>query len=78
MHEVIVAEETIEAVKAAQAEGRSTWRVSSTLFSHIASDELLEPLGNFKTNESLELYPPIHAGDFVSETLKRINLFGNK
>ncbi|RKO95563.1 hypothetical protein CAUPRSCDRAFT_12741 [Caulochytrium protostelioides] len=32
-----------------QARGRPLWRVSSTLFFHTASDQLLEPLGPFKT-----------------------------
>lgn len=38
-HEVIVTPETLKAVEKAKAEGRSLWRVSSTLFSHIASGE---------------------------------------
>jgi isopenicillin N synthase-like dioxygenase len=44
MHEVIVTERTQAAAAAARAAGRSTWRVSSTLFSHIASDVVLQPL----------------------------------
>ncbi len=37
---------TVQAVDAAQREGRSVWRVSSTLFAHVASDALLQPLIN--------------------------------
>ena len=47
-HEVIVTPETLEAVAKAKAEGRSLWRVSSTMFSSIRYDEMLKPLDIFK------------------------------
>lgn len=74
MHEVVVSEGTLAAVKEAENSDRSTWRVSSTLFAHIASDEDLSPIGKFKTQESLKLYPSILAGDQVANQLKKINL----
>lgn len=55
-------------------QGKSLWRVSSTLFSHIASDNILEPLGKFATDEALQQYPPIKAGHHVQAELKAINL----
>jgi len=73
-HEVIVAPETMAAVERAQKEGRSLWRVSSTLFSHIASDNELKPLAHFSTKEALEKYPPTVAGDQVAEELAQIKL----
>ncbi|GLC43943.1 hypothetical protein PLESTB_000212400 [Pleodorina starrii] len=47
MHEVVVTEATLAAVEAARAAGRSTWRISSTVFTHCASDATLRPLGRF-------------------------------
>lgn len=44
---VVCTEATRRAIAQAQDAGRSTWRVSSTVFSHIASDQLLQPLGHF-------------------------------
>jgi hypothetical protein len=60
--QVVVTEGTQAAVAAAQAAGRSCWRVSSTLFSHIASDVTLQPLGPFAGDEAGQEYPPIKAG----------------
>ncbi|KAE8660868.1 hypothetical protein F3Y22_tig00116951pilonHSYRG01004 [Hibiscus syriacus] len=38
---------TIDAINVASEQNRSLWRVSSTLFAHIASDAVLKPLGHF-------------------------------
>lgn len=75
MHEVVVSKDTIATLERADASGACTWRVSSTLFGHVASDARLSPLPGFKTKNSTELYPEILAGEFVAEALKRINLF---
>lgn len=40
MHEVVVLPSTIAAAEAAEASGRPAWRVSSTLFAHIASSQV--------------------------------------
>jgi hypothetical protein len=53
----------VAAAAAAAAAGRSCWRVSSTLFSHIASDVTLEPLQGFA--DSSGQYPPVKAGQQV-------------
>lgn len=73
-HEVVVTPETLKAVEKAKSEGRSLWRVSSTLFSHIASDAELKPLGHLGNKETLDQYPPILAGDQVSDELSKIKL----
>ena len=54
--------------------GESLWRVSSTLFGHIQSDQMLEPLAPFDTPKAREVYPKIYTGELVSKTLKAISL----
>lgn len=73
-HEVIVSKETLLAVEKAKEAKRILWRVSSTLFSHIASDNKLKPLYDFETKESLEKYPETFAGEYVQNELKEIKL----
>lgn len=73
-HEVIVTPDTLAAVEKAKAENRPAWRVSSTLFSHVASDQTLKPLGHFATEDNLKKYPPTLAGEQVSEELSWIQL----
>lgn len=46
-HEVILTQAAADRAKVAVESGRPPWRVSSTLFSHINSDQTLEPLGWF-------------------------------
>lgn len=74
MHEVVVSESTLKAVEASQKAGRSLWRVSSTMFAHIASDKILKPLGHFATADASGNYPPICAGEYVEAELATINL----
>ena len=74
MHEVIVLPETVAAAERQQAAGRPPWRISSTLFGHVASAQVLRPLGAFATEESLRRYPPMTAGEQVMSVLKKINL----
>jgi len=73
-HEVVVASETLKVVEKAQQDNRSIWRVSSTLFGHIASDKELKPLAHFANEETMKKYPPILAGDQVQEELNFIKL----
>merc|ERR1719454_834973 len=65
MHEVVVLPSTVEAAERQEAAGRPTWRVSSTLFSHIASHQELRPLGDFATEDSCKRFKPTKAGDQV-------------
>mmetsp|Transcript_32537 Transcript_32537/g.52426 ORF Transcript_32537/g.52426 Transcript_32537/m.52426 type:complete len:378 (-) Transcript_32537:81-1214(-) len=73
-HEVVVADSTIKAKERAEKEGRSTWRVSSTLFAHIASDNTLEPIGKFSEESNAKNYPATKAGQQVSDELAAIKL----
>ena len=75
MHaQVICTEGTQAAVKAARATGRSTWRISSTVFGHVQSDQILQPLGHFAQTAAAADYPHIAAGTFVQQELEAINL----
>ncbi|KAI8592548.1 hypothetical protein BDZ88DRAFT_406897 [Geranomyces variabilis] len=73
-HEVVVVEDTLKAIERQQARQRPLWRISSTLFFHMASDTLLQPLGSFATPEALAAYPPILAGKQVQRELGFISL----
>lgn len=73
-HEVVVSKETLEVYERRKNEGKSLWRVSSTLFSHVASDKTLKPLEKFATPETLQNYPAILAGQQVREELNKIKL----
>eukprot|EP00002_Diphylleia_rotans_P021080 TRINITY_DN40_c0_g1_i1.p2 TRINITY_DN40_c0_g1~~TRINITY_DN40_c0_g1_i1.p2 ORF type:complete len:347 (+),score=50.24 TRINITY_DN40_c0_g1_i1:52-1092(+) len=73
-HEVVVTDATLAALQEAKAAGRSQWRISSTLFAHIASDNLLQPLAPFKSPQADADYPPTYAGDQVQAELEAINL----
>ncbi|KAK6933753.1 hypothetical protein RJ641_036647 [Dillenia turbinata] len=78
MHEVVVTKRTIDAIEKASKENRSLWRVSSTLFAHIASDAILKPLGHFAESPLASKYAPMCAGEYVEQELAVINLKGNK
>jgi isopenicillin N synthase-like dioxygenase len=102
-HEVVVNEKTLEAVARARQNSTSMWRISSTVFVHVASDQHLRPLIQITSEENVlqsiavanednnnsnnnnnskeggtsgrkKEYPPILAGDFVSNELKVIKL----
>ena len=73
-HEVVASEKTAVAARKAKASGRSLWRVSSTCFAHIASDEVLEPLGRFATSDAAADFPPTLTGDQVKAELIAISL----
>jgi len=73
-HEVIVAQSTIDTMEKKKELGESLWRVSSTLFSHAASDQILEPLAHFSNSDTKALFPPITAGEQVKQELMAISL----
>lgn len=73
-HEVVVTHETLKTIERRAAKQESLWRVSSTLFGHIASDYVLQPLEVFATQKSKEMYPPILAGEQVQQELNHIQL----
>jgi len=70
-HEVIVTDKTQEAMTKAKEENRPLWRISSTVFAHIASDVILKPL--IHTDREVD-FPPIKAGNQVERELKAIEL----
>lgn len=78
-HEVLVNERTLAAIQRAKEAGRSCWRISSTLFSHIESDAEMRPLVGTEEekNAALAKYPAILAGTHVENELKSINLKQN-
>ncbi|KAL2326481.1 hypothetical protein Fmac_025539 [Flemingia macrophylla] len=78
MHEVVATKRTIDAINLAKEQSRSLWRVSSTLFAHIASDAVLKPLGHFAESPLASKYPPMCAGEYVEQELAVINLKGKK
>lgn len=73
-HEVVVTPETVEVIQRKKAAGESLWRVSSTCFSHIQSDQILQPLPPFDTPQNITRCSPILAGHQVAEELKAISL----
>jgi isopenicillin N synthase-like dioxygenase len=78
-HEVVVNENTLKAIQQKKENKKSLWRVSSTLFSNINSDQILEPLEHFKSSSpAAASYPPIYAGEQVERELKAISLFGSE
>ncbi len=77
---MVCTEETLQAVETAKAANCPLWRVSSTVFSHIASDVILQPLGRFGENDAgdaVERYPPTPAGLYVQQELRTIKLRGS-
>ena len=73
-HEVVVAKETMPVIERRKAEGKSLWRVSSTMFGHIASDNMLKPLGKFAKLDTAKNYPEILTGNHVKSELEAIAL----
>ncbi|CAE7883763.1 phqC [Symbiodinium sp. KB8] len=73
-HEVVVVDETLQAIEKARKEGRSLWRISSTLFSHLASDLTIEPIDKFATPEAKAKYPAMKVGEQVNRELATIKL----
>jgi isopenicillin N synthase-like dioxygenase len=74
-HEVIVTKDTRRVIEQRSEAGKSLWRVSSTLFSQIQSDQILQPLAPFDQLEGSEKFPPIKAGHQVQQELQAIELF---
>ena len=73
-HEVVISKETCAVIDQRKREGKSLWRVSSTLFGHIQSDQRLDPLAPFVTPDTKTKFPPMLAGDQVTEELRAISL----
>ena len=74
-HEVVISQETCKVIEQRKREGKSLWRVSSTLFGHVQSDQVLRPLPPFDANHSAKAsFAPMLAGDQVTAELRAIAL----
>mmetsp|Transcript_6795 Transcript_6795/g.12218 ORF Transcript_6795/g.12218 Transcript_6795/m.12218 type:complete len:352 (+) Transcript_6795:42-1097(+) len=75
-HEVIVTEDALTIAQNNKQLNKpcGVWRVSSTVFSHVASDKVLKPLIGAEDSEVASKYPPIRAEDQVRAELEAINL----
>ena len=81
-HEVVYTKEVkelimktkVENLKRPVNEQKSLWRISSTLFSQIRQNVMLQPLGHFKNEKTIKKYPPILTRDQVANELKDISL----
>lgn len=73
-HEVVVTSDTTRVIEQRRARGESLWRVSSTCFGHIASDQILQPLPPFASPETADRFPPVLAGHQVQLELQAISL----
>lgn len=74
LHEVVVTEEAWRCATIDQQCGPTPWRVSTTLFGHITSDEALEVLPPFITDHAVERYPRMDAGEQVLREIRAIEL----
>jgi hypothetical protein len=74
--QVVVTPGTEAAIAKARAEGTSLWRVSSTCFYHINSDQSLAPVAHFADLPSAAAYPAVDAGEQVRQELEHIKLGG--
>ncbi|KAJ3052772.1 hypothetical protein HK097_005698 [Rhizophlyctis rosea] len=77
-HEVVVLPQTVDTIEVQKARNRPLWRISSTLFFHTASDNLLQPLNEFDSVEARQKYPKMPAGKQVQIELGFISLMSNK
>ncbi|KAI9095775.1 hypothetical protein DFS34DRAFT_162159 [Phlyctochytrium arcticum] len=77
-HEVVVVEDTLKAMERQKLANRPLWRISSTLFFHVASDNTLKPLAHFATEEAKAQYPDILTGKQVQAELGFISLMDEK
>lgn len=81
-HEVVYTQEVRDKIKKIIKDNESKkdedktipWRISSTMFTQIRQNVLLEPLAQYKNSESMKKYPPILTRDQVAEELKAISL----
>ena len=78
MHEVTYTEKTKESYLKAKAEGKSHWRVSSTLFSMLRNDvdcSPIEELSHLYDAEAAEQeYPKMTAHEILMEELSATNM----
>lgn len=71
MHEVVCTQDTLRALEARRACKRPLWRVSSTVFSHLSPDVMLEPLCG---RMDLDEFSPMLVSDYIASELHQIAL----
>jgi hypothetical protein len=70
-HEVVANEEMYARALEEILEGLAPWRVSSTLFNHVTSNEILKPYDIFDVPGAWTDGPPIVAGERMLGRLRR-------
>lgn len=73
-HEVVVDASAMAAAAKAKGDGKSMWRISSTMFGTVRSDALLQPFETFQAEPNAHKYPPIKAGQQVLNELMAIGM----
>lgn len=73
-HEVIVSDQTLEAIERAKAQGKSLWRISSTMFTNVRYEVEMKPFARFAGLPEAKNYPPVRTYDFVLDELKAITI----
>lgn len=76
-HEVVYTEATKKAFELAKEQGRSTWRVSSTMFTHFRYNTDCSPMPALKDKhreKADEKYPKMSAFDILMTELSATNM----
>jgi len=76
--EVMSTEESKRQAEEAKKQGRSPWRINTTLFASTHPDVILKPLGRFATPEAVAKYPPIRTLEQMEEEFKSLNMTQEK
>ena len=81
-HEVVYTPEVYSQIEKIKLENQKRkeedkvipWRISSTMFTQINQNLILEPVGKYKNESTLQKYPPVLTRDQVAAELKAISL----
>lgn len=76
LHEVMLTQKAKEMYIEREKQGikNGNWRVSSTVFSHVEHDEVIQPLPPFDTPEALEKYPPMTGLELMKRELESTDM----
>lgn len=69
-HEVIHTQQVEQKKQERLKEGKSSWRVASTLFCHVEGDLSIQPLEKFRSAEVDKLYPNVTSSEYLSLEFK--------
>ena len=74
-HEVVVLPQTLDVLERRKEQGQPLWRISSTLFFHLASDVTLKPMSSIeKVADNYKVWKDMKVGEFVKRELGLISL----